>query len=159
MCFPPSDEQSLIADFLDDETAKIDALIGKQEQLIATLREDRTATITHAVTKGLDPDAEMIESGIQGLGLIPASWSVRPFLRCVQSRVDYRGATPKKVDDGVLLVTARNVRQGWIDYGVSEKYVSADEYDEIMRRGLPQIDHLLFTMEAPLGNGGVPGAV
>ena len=56
-------EQEQIVDFLDRETAKIDALIGKQEQLIATLREDRTATITHAVTKGLDPDVEM-----QGLG-------------------------------------------------------------------------------------------
>ena len=48
---PAPAEQKAIADFLDEETAKIDALIGKQEQLIATLREDRTATITHAVTK------------------------------------------------------------------------------------------------------------
>ncbi|WP_287041808.1 restriction endonuclease subunit S [Mycobacterium sp.] len=152
VCFPPPDEQSLIADFLDRETAKIDALIAKQEQLIATLREDRTATITYAVTKGLDPDAPTQDSGIAGLGGIPGGWSVRPFLRCVEGRVDYRGATPKKVDDGVVLVTARNVRPGWIDYDISEEYVSAEEYDEIMRRGLPAIDDLLFTMEAPLGN-------
>ena len=52
---PLSRAASRSSDFLDRETAKIDALIGKQEQLIATLREDRTATITHAVTKGLDP--------------------------------------------------------------------------------------------------------
>ena len=50
----PRTEQRTTAQFFDSETAKIDALIGKQEQLIATLREDRTATITHAVTKGLD---------------------------------------------------------------------------------------------------------
>lgn len=149
---PPRDEQVAISSFVDREIAKIDALIVKHEQLIATLHEDRTATITHAVTKGLDPDAPMSDLGIQGLGSVPAGWSVRPFLRCVQSRVDYRGATPKKVDDGIVLVTARNVRPGWIDYGVSEEYVSAQEYDEIMRRGLPEIDDLLFTMEAPLGN-------
>ncbi len=149
---PPMQEQAAIAAFVDAETAKIDALIAKQEQLIATLREDRTATITHAVTKGLDPDAETKESGIPGLGPIPASWSVRPFLRCVDGRVDYRGATPKKVDDGVLLVTARNVRPGWIDYEISDEYVSAEDYGEVMRRGLPEIDDLLFTMEAPLGN-------
>ena len=144
--------QVAIVRFLDKETAQIDALIAKQEQLIATLREDRTATITHAVTKGLDPHAPMSASGIQEFGAIPAAWSIRPFLRCVENRVDYRGATPKKVDDGVVLVTARNVRPGWIDYEVSEEYVSAEEYGEIMRRGLPNTDDLLLTMEAPLGN-------
>jgi type I restriction enzyme S subunit len=152
VCFPPSKEQGQIADFLDSETAKIDMLIDKQKQLIATLREDRTATITHAVTKGIDPDVETTDSGIERLGLMPAAWSVRPFLRCVQGRVDYRGATPKKVDEGVLLVTARNVRPGWIDYEISDEYVTAEDYGEIMRRGLPEIDDLLFTMEAPLGN-------
>lgn len=72
---PPPVEQQTIADFLDRETAKIDALIGKQEQLIATLREDRIATITHAVTKGLDPNAEMKDSGVEWLGEIPAHWA------------------------------------------------------------------------------------
>ncbi|MEW2484095.1 restriction endonuclease subunit S [Mycobacterium sp. NPDC049093] len=147
---PPSEQQAIVA-FLDSETTKIDALITKQEQLIATLCEDRTATITHAVSKGLEADASPPDD-IAGLGGIPAGWTVRPFLRCVQGRVDYRGATPKKVADGVLLVTARNVRPGWIDYEVSEEYVAADEYADIMRRGLPEIDDLLFTMEAPLGN-------
>lgn len=73
---PPVDEQRAIADFLDRETAKIDALIAKQEQLIATLREDRIATITHAVTKGLDPNAEMKDSGVEWLGEIPAHWEI-----------------------------------------------------------------------------------
>lgn len=72
---PKISEQQLIADFLDRETAKIDALIAKQEQLIATLREDRIATITYAVTKGLDPNAEMKDSGVEWLGEIPAHWA------------------------------------------------------------------------------------
>ena len=66
-CLPTVSEQRQIVEFLDRETAKIDALIGKQEQLIATLREDRTATITHAVTKGLDPAVKMRDSGIPWL--------------------------------------------------------------------------------------------
>ena len=73
---PSLDEQQQIADFLDRETAKIDALIAKQEQLIATLREDRTATITHAVTKGLDTSVELkpVDSEVPA---VPAHWSVR----------------------------------------------------------------------------------
>ena len=76
VCFPPAREQRGIADFLDDETAKIDALIAKQEQLIATLREDRTATITNAVTKGLDPHVELKDSGVKWIGDVPSHWSV-----------------------------------------------------------------------------------
>lgn len=65
---------------------------------------------------------------------------------------DYRGKTPEKTDDGVFLVTARNVRMGYIDYESSQEFVAVDEYDEIMRRGLPKLGDILFTTEAPLGN-------
>ncbi|MGB6244169.1 restriction endonuclease subunit S, partial [Gordonia sp. (in: high G+C Gram-positive bacteria)] len=74
--------------FLDRETAKIDALIGKQEQLIATLREDRAATITQAVTKGLDPDIEMKDSGSKWLGQVPRDWTtsrLRNIVRSIES--------------------------------------------------------------------------
>lgn len=73
---PGVGEQEIITGFLDRETAKIDALIAKQEQLIATLREDRTATITHAITKGIDPNAEMKDSGVEWIGSVPAHWTV-----------------------------------------------------------------------------------
>lgn len=73
---PETETQRLIAEFLDRETAKIDALIDKQEQLIATLREDRAATISHAVTKGLNPDVEMKDSGAPWVGKVPAHWTL-----------------------------------------------------------------------------------
>ena len=79
---PPPAEQHAIADFLDRETAKIDALIATQERLIALLDEKRQATITHAVTKGLDPTAPMKESGVEWLGEVPANWGVLPLKRC-----------------------------------------------------------------------------
>ena len=66
-------EQAAIADFLDRETAKIDALIAEQERLIALLKEKRQAVISHAVTKGLDPNAPMKDSGVEWLGEVPGA--------------------------------------------------------------------------------------
>ena len=66
--------------------------------------------------------------------------------------VDYRGKTPKKVDEGIFLVTAKNIRKGYIDYEKSQEYVDPDDYAEIMHRGLPKIGDVLITTEAPCGN-------
>ncbi|PJZ89070.1 restriction endonuclease subunit S [Leptospira levettii] len=74
---PPLAEQKAIATFLDRETTKIDTLIAKQEQLIALLEEKRQALISHAVTKGLDPNAKMKDSGVEWLGEIPEGWEVK----------------------------------------------------------------------------------
>jgi len=73
---PPPEEQKQIASFLDYETAKIDALIEKQQQLIALLGEKRQAVISHAVTKGLNPDAPMRDSGVEWLGQVPEHWEM-----------------------------------------------------------------------------------
>jgi type I restriction enzyme S subunit len=74
---PPVPEQQRIATFLAGETAKIDALVAKKERLIELLQEKRTALITHAVTKGLDPNVPMKDSGVEWLGEIPAHWQVK----------------------------------------------------------------------------------
>ena len=75
-CLPPTDEQTAIATFLDRETAKIDALIAEQQRLIELLQEKRQAVISHAVTKGLDPDAPMKDSGVEWLGEVPEHWRI-----------------------------------------------------------------------------------
>ncbi|WP_312262400.1 restriction endonuclease subunit S [Limnohabitans sp.] len=74
--YPVADEQAAIAAFLDHETAKIDALIEKQQRLIELLKEKRQAVISHAVTKGLNPNAPMKDSGVEWLGEVPAHWIV-----------------------------------------------------------------------------------
>jgi len=76
---PPLQEQKAIATYLDRATQKIDTLIAKQEQLIALLKEKRQALISHAVTKGLNPDAKMKESGVAWLGEIPEGWTATPL--------------------------------------------------------------------------------
>jgi len=73
---PPVPEQQAILGFLDRETAKIDALVAEQEQLITLLKEKRQAVISHAVTKGLDPSVPMKDSGVEWLGEVPAHWAV-----------------------------------------------------------------------------------
>lgn len=76
---PPLEEQQKIANFLDHETAKIDTLIAKQEKLIELLKEKRQAVISHAVTKGLNLDAPMKDSGVEWLGEMPEHWGIVPL--------------------------------------------------------------------------------
>lgn len=159
---PSADEQDAIADYLDRETARIDALVAKKRELIEKLKEKRTALILHTVTRGLPPEAaraagldpspKFKSSGIDWLGNVPEHWKILPFTKYLSDRADYRGKTPEKVTNGVFLITARNVRMGHIDYESSQEYVAEEDYDEIMRRGLPKKGDILFTTEAPLGN-------
>ncbi len=90
---PPHDEQIAIATMLDRETAKIEALIAEQAQLIALLKEKRQAVISHAVTKGLNPDVPMKDSGVEWLGQVPAHWSVKKMKWVAEMQ---SGHTPDK---------------------------------------------------------------
>lgn len=91
--FPLMNEQITIANFLDYETAKIDTLIEKQQQLIKLLKEKRQAVISHAVTKGLNPDAPMRDSGVEWLGEVPTHW-VTTEIRFITNQIG--GGTPSK---------------------------------------------------------------
>jgi type I restriction enzyme, S subunit len=151
LTFPPLDEQESIAHFLDRKTTQIDALIAKKEALIEKLDEKRTALISHTVTKGLDPSVPMKDSGVEWLGDIPEHWELVGLTKYLKSLVDYRGKTPEKMDDGIFLVTAKNIKGGIIDYSLSQEFVKEEEYEDIMRRGKPEIGDVLLTTEAPLG--------
>lgn len=89
---PPDDEQKAINSFLDRELGKIDALIDKQQLLLDKLAEQRSAVITQAVTKGLNPNAEMKDSGVAWLGDVPSHWKVKrlKFLAKIQNGSDYK---------------------------------------------------------------------
>ncbi len=103
LAIPPLAEQASIAEFLDRETAKIDALVGEQRRLIELLKEKRQAVISHAVTKGLNPHAPMKPSGIEWLGDVPEYWEVsRVKYHCtIKGRIGFRGyTTADQVDEG-----------------------------------------------------------
>lgn len=97
--FPPHSEQIAIANFLDHETAKIDALIAEQEKLIELLKEKRQAVISHAVTKGLDPNVKMKDSGVEWLGQVPEHWEVMTLRRIV-GRIE-SGVSVNAIDEPV----------------------------------------------------------
>jgi type I restriction enzyme S subunit len=118
---PSLGEQLAIADFLDHETAKIDVLVKKKERLIELLQEKRTALITHAVTKGLDPNVPMKDSGIEWLGQIPAHWDVKRIRHLAHLR---RGASPRPIDDPIYFDDVGEY--AWVRIGdltASERYL------------------------------------
>ena len=151
LLIPPLNEQQRIADYLDAQCARIDETMELVRQSKEKLRAYKLSLITEAVTKGLDPDVPMKDSGIPWIGEIPAGWEVVPLKKQLDSIVDYRGKTPEKTEFGIFLVTAKNIKNGKIDYSLSQEYVSEKDYLSIMRRGLPKKGDLLFTTEAPLG--------
>jgi len=151
LTLPSADEQAAIADFLGKKTEQVDTLIANVQAQIEKLKAYKLSVITEVVTRGLDPTVPMKDSGVEWIGEIPEEWGVKPLLREIDAIVDYRGKTPEKVDEGILLVTARNIKDGRIDYSISREYVRELEYDEIMHRGKVSIGDVLFTTEAPLG--------
>lgn len=110
---PPLSEQTVIAAFLDRDTGKIDALVQEQRWLIELLKEKRQAVISHAVTKGLDPNANVKPSGVEWLGDVPEHWDVTPLMRLTAPGRDimYGIVLPgPDVEDGVPIVKGGDVR-------------------------------------------------
>lgn len=151
MPIPPLPEQGAIVEFLDRETAKIDALIAKQEQLIATLREDRTATITHAVTRGLDSDVEVKEAGSEWIGFIPSRWRAVPMKRVAARITDGAHVSPETEGGIYDFVSTKDVTEKGIDFAGSIK-TSPASYDLLVRNGCqPGHGDVLFSKDGTVG--------
>ena len=148
--FVSIDEQAQIAAFLDHETAKIDTLIEKQQKLIELLKEKRQAVISHAVTKGLNPDAPMKDSGVEWLGEVPEHWSVSK-LKFECEIVDCRNKTPEYFDNGdYFVVRTTNVKNQKLNFN-GALYTDKKNFDIWTQRGIPPEGSILFTREAPTG--------
>ena len=109
---PPLPRQHAIADYLDRETARIDALIAAKERVLRLLAEKRRALITRAVTRGLDPDAPLRDSGIPWLGAIPAHWAIKRLRRVGEPLIGltFDPADTASEGRGVLVLRASNVQ-------------------------------------------------
>ena len=147
-----SESRKNIAAFLDHETAKIDALIEKQQRLIELLKEKRQAVISHAVTRGLNPNAPMKDSGVEWLGEVPAHWDLQPLkYLCSFSG----GGTPSKDNlsywsDGTIpWVSPKDMKSFWINdsqdkitqsavQGSSTNFVDAGSLLIVVRSGILQ---------------------
>ncbi|MFM5529817.1 restriction endonuclease subunit S [Aeromonas veronii] len=121
---PPNDELKAINQFLDYETARIDRLITQQLRLIELLKEKRQAVISHAVTKGLNPNAPMIDSGVEWLGQVPAHWVVRRL----KHTAEIHSGIPKGKDlSGKDTITVPMLRVA----NVQDGYLNLDNVHEI----------------------------
>lgn len=145
--YPPFEEQKWIANFLDRETAKIDELMAEQGRLIDLLKEKRQAVISHAVTKGLNPDALMKDSGIEWLGEVPSHWEVSRIKFVASHIVDCLHSTPNY--DGEVEFPA--IRTADIIPGRllldNARLVSKEVYEERVQRLIPIEGDILYSRE------------
>jgi len=146
----PPEEQTQIAKFLDYETAKIDALIEKQQQLIALLKEKRQAVISHAVTKGLNPKAPMRDSGVEWLGEVPAHWETsRIAWSCVYLSYGFTNPMPT-TDEGPYMLTAADISFDGIQYE-SARHTARADFLALSGKSKPIVGDLLVTKDGTLG--------
>jgi len=152
---PPHGEAEKVANFLDHETAKIDNLIEKQQQLIELLKEKRQAVISHAVTKGLNPDAPMKDSGVEWLGEVPNHWRVSRIKNFAKIE---SGHTPSKTKEEYWV----DCNIPWVSLNDSKQLKNIDYIDDtfykISKLGMANSSaHLLparavvFTRDASIG--------
>ncbi len=152
---PPLTEQDTIADFLDSETAKLDALVAEQKRLIELLKEKRQAVISHAVTKGVNPDAPMKDSGIEWLGEVPAHWQTFAIKQLAghgaNSFIDGDWIeSPYITSEGVRLIQTGNVGIGvYREQGF--RYVSDETFDALKCTEVRPRDVLICRLDGPVG--------
>ncbi|HGV3466396.1 TPA: restriction endonuclease subunit S [Klebsiella michiganensis] len=148
---PSAEEAEKIATFLDYETARIDQLIAKQQQLIELLKEKRQAVISHAVTKGLNPNAPMKDSGVEWLGQVPEHWDVWklnhfcPIITCGVA------ATPEYVSEGVPFLSAQNIKNHKIDLSKGYKFVSQETHLVLTKYRKPLKGDILLSRVGTIG--------
>ncbi|MBB1280262.1 restriction endonuclease subunit S [Pseudoalteromonas sp. SR41-1] len=151
---PPLKERTQIASFLDHETAKIDTLIEKQEQLIKLLKEKRQAVISHAVTKGLNPQAPMKDSGVEWLGEVPEHWECATKIKYISSlkgRIGFQGLKADEyIDEGPYVVSSAHFNNHIIEWE-SCPHVSQERYEMDKNIQLSEGDILLMKDGAAMG--------
>lgn len=153
LLLPKNDEQLRIAAFLDHETAKIDNLIEKQQQLIELLKEKRQAVISHAVTKGLNPDVPMKDSGVEWLGEVPVHWDVCAIKNIVSTPItDGPHETPNFIDEGVSFISAEAISSGVIDFNKQRACISSKDNIRFSKKYTPQL-HDIYMVKSGATTG------
>lgn len=150
---PSEKEQKCIAAFLDHETAKIDKLIEKQQQLIELLKEKRQAVISHAVTKGLNPDVAMKDSGVDWLGGVPAHWVISQLkFNTLEMQTGPFGSqlhAEDYVTDGIPLINPAHMIAGEL---IPDMQVTVDELTQKrLERHMLNAGDIIFSRRGELG--------
>ena len=147
---PSIAEQKRIAEFLDRKCGEIDEASAKKQRLIELLEEQKTILINQAVTKGLNPDAPMKDSGIEWLGEIPKHWKLLKFKYCCFVIKDGLHITPKKHDKGIYFLSTQHIRNRHIDLSKAT-YISEQDYLLGHPRIKPELGDVLITLVGSIG--------
>ncbi|WP_217078235.1 restriction endonuclease subunit S [Clostridium baratii] len=152
IAIPSFYEQEKIVKFLDKKTSEIDKLIEEKEKLIELLKEKREAIITEAVTKGLDKNVKMKDSGVEWIGEIPESWGINKirYSTYVKGRIGWQGLKSDEfIDEGPYLVTGTDFKDGKVNWGTCY-HISNERYEEAPAIQLKEKD-LLITKDGTIG--------
>ena len=145
MPIPPFEEQQSIATYLDQKCGEIDELITLQEEMITKLQSYKQSVITEAVTKGLDKNVPLKDSGIEWIGEIPEHWEASKTLFSLSMPItDGPHTTPELFETGIPFVSAEAVSfgNGRIDFSHIRGYISENFYQECCKKYIPQIDDI-----------------
>lgn len=151
---PAIDDQQIIVDYLDNKCYKIDVIIKKQQAIIEKLKEYKLSVITEAVTKGLNPNVEMKDSGIEWTEQIPTHWSSMKLKYCtyVRARLGWKGLKAEEyVEEGYPLLSAFNIVNSKLDFRTNINYINQIRYDESPEIKLCLGDILLVKDGAGIG--------
>ncbi|MBI1448677.1 restriction endonuclease subunit S [Acinetobacter sp. AC1-2] len=149
----PIEEQLKIVDFLDHETAKIDTLITKQEKLIELLKEKRQAVISQAVTKGLNPNVLMKDSGVEWLGKVPEHWDVKKIKYLGSILNGYAFSSDSFTDQGVKVLKISNIQTMYLDWS-DLSFVSVEQANKL-EQFLVKKGDLVFALTRPIISTGI----
>lgn len=150
IAIPSNNEQQAIVRYLDYKVAKIDKLIAENEAQVKELEKYRTAVISEVVTKGLNPNVPMRDSGIQWIGEIPAHWEVKRLKHFTRLITDGTHQTPDYIDDGIPFLSIKDVSSGSIDFS-DVKYISLHQHNELSKHAPIEKGDILFTRIGTLG--------
>lgn len=153
MPIPESKEQTAIANFLDEKCGKIDAAIAQKQKLIEFLKERLQIIIQNAVTKGLDPNVKMKDSGVEWIGEIPEHWEVVKLKLLSTKIVDGAHFTPTYVDKGVPFLRVTDLTKmvdGKIDWN-STRSIPLKEHLDLIKRANPSKGDVLISKNGTIG--------
>ena len=154
---PDHDEADRIASFLDHETAKIDNLIEKQQQLIELLKEKRQAVISHAVTKRLNSEVPMKDSGVEWLGEVPKHW-VSSSLKHKANIIDCKHITAEFSDTGIPVASIGEVKNWFVDLSTA-KLTNERYYRSLIEGGRkPLAGDIIYSRNATVGEAAIVGS-
>ena len=140
---PPLSEQHKIVDYLDKVCGEVDEMIALQEKMIEELKAYKQSIITEAVTKGLNPNVPMKNSGIDWIGEIPEHWNQAKTLYILSMPItDGPHTTPDLYDEGIPFISADAVSDGYINFDNKRGYISKSFYEECCKKYIPQRDDI-----------------